>query len=255
AKRLGKSTILTFGGAFSNHIYATASAAQSEGFHSIGIIRGEDADLGNPTLRHSEKMGMDLHFVDRASYRTKNSPGFLKNLRVRFGDFYLVPEGGTNDFAIKGTKEILNDSHSEYSHFCVSIGTGGTLAGLASSLKSHQTLIGFSSLKGEFISKEIDGLLSTYNIQPEGKSQIQTEYHFGGYGKHNNELIKFIHSFYEEFKIPLDPIYTGKMAFGVWDLIGKDHFPPGSKILMIHTGGLQGNVGFTEKTGIELPIL
>lgn len=255
AKRLGKSTILTFGGAFSNHIYATASAAHSEGFHSIGIIRGEDADLGNPTLRHAEKMGMDLHFVDRASYRTKNSSEFLEKLKAQFGDFYLVAEGGTNDFAINGTKEILNESHSEYSHFCVSIGTGGTFAGLASSLKSHQTLIGFSSLKGDFISKEIEALLSTYRIQPEGKLDIQTEYHFGGYGKHNPELIKFIHWFHEEFKIPLDPIYTGKMAFGVWDLIGKDHFPKGSQILLIHTGGLQGNAGFAEKTGIELPIL
>lgn len=255
AKRLGKSTVLSFGGAFSNHIYATASAAHSEGFHSIGIIRGEDADLENPTLRHAQKMGMDLHFVDRESYRNKNSPEFLEFLKSRYGDFYLIPEGGTNEFAIKGTKEILHASHSEFSHFCVPIGTGGTFAGLTAPLKSHQTLIGVSCLKGDFIFKEIEALLLKYSIQTEGKFEIQSGYHFGGYGKHKPELIEFILWFYKEFRIPLDPIYTGKLAFGIWDLIGKNHFPPGSKILLIHTGGLQGNAGFAQKTGIELPIL
>lgn len=255
AKKLGKRTILTFGGAFSNHIYATASAARLEGFQSIGIIRGEDADLENPTLIHAEKMGMNLHLVDRLSYRSKSSSEFLEKLETQFGDFYLIPEGGTNEFAIQGTKEILNDSHDEYSHFVVSIGTGGTFAGLAASIHSQQTLLGFSSLKGDFIKKEIENLLSKYRILPSGKLDIQTEFHFGGYGKFKPELIEFIQWFYEEFKIPLDPIYTGKMFFGVWDLIKKNHFPSGSKILLIHTGGLQGNAGFAEKTGIELPTL
>lgn len=250
-----KRRILTFGGAFSNHIYATAAAAYSEGLPSIGIIRGEDADLNNPTLRHANKMGMDLHLVDRESYRNKTTQEFLEKLKDQFGDFYLIPEGGTNELAIKGTREILSDSHSGYSHICVSIGTGGTFTGLASTLKNHQTLIGFSSLKGDFISTEIENLLSKFRIKPEGKLEIQKGYHFGGYGKHGPELIEFIIWFYEAFKIPLDPIYTGKMAFGIWDLVGKDFFPSGSKILLIHTGGLQGNSGFAEKTGIELPTL
>ncbi|OOG76895.1 1-aminocyclopropane-1-carboxylate deaminase/D-cysteine desulfhydrase [Algoriphagus sp. A40] len=250
-----KRRILTFGGAFSNHIYATAFAAFSAGLSSIGIIRGEDADLNNPTLRHAKKMGMVLQVVDRESYRNKDSPEFLEKLKAQFGQFYLIPEGGTNEFAIYGTKEILNNSHSEYSHICVSIGTGGTFAGLASSLKSHQTLVGFSSLKGDFIKSEIENLLSKFGIKPEGKLEIQTGFHFGGYGKHKPDLIDFMLWFYKEFKIPLDPIYTGKMVFGVWDLIEKDHFPSGSKILLIHTGGLQGNAGFAEKAGIELPTL
>ncbi|MFN3999124.1 1-aminocyclopropane-1-carboxylate deaminase/D-cysteine desulfhydrase [Algoriphagus sp.] len=255
AKRLEEKTLLTFGGAFSNHIYATASAAKLAGFQSIGIIRAEDADKGNPTLAHAQTMGMELHFISRESYRQKNSPEFLKNLKAQFGDFYLIPEGGTNEFAIKGTKEIMSDSYSEFTHICVSIGTGGTFAGLAASIKSHQSLIGFSSLKGEFIHEEISNLLETNKIQTKASHEIRTEYHFGGYGKHKKELINFMGWFYEEFKMPLDPIYTGKMVFGTWDLIEKNHFPPNSKVLLIHTGGLQGNTGFAAKTGIDLPIL
>ncbi|GAA0877644.1 pyridoxal-phosphate dependent enzyme [Algoriphagus jejuensis] len=255
AKTLGKKTILTFGGAFSNHIHATAAAAHAEDLQCIGIIRGEDADLANPTLAYARKMGMKLHFVDRESYRNKNSPQFQEKLRILFDDFYLIPEGGTNELAIAGTKEILDESHSNYTHVAVSIGTGGTFSGLIASLQPQQTLIGCSSLKGEFIRKEMANLFSKYNIHSSGKWEIQTDYHFGGYGKHKPELICFMHWFYSEFHIPLDPIYTGKMAFGIWDLIEKNHFPKGSSILMIHTGGLQGNAGFFKQTGIDLPIL
>ncbi len=255
AKELGKKTVLTFGGAFSNHIHATASAAHAEGLQSIGVIRGQDADSENPTLRHARKMGMRLHLLDRESYRTKNSPEFLEKLRDQFGDFYLIPEGGTNGLAIRGTQEILGEAYSGFSHSCVSIGTGGTFAGLAASLKNHQSLIGFSSLKGEFISGEIETLLATHGIESPRKMEIRKDCHFGGYGKFKPELIGFIRWFYSEFSIPLDPIYTGKMAYGLWDLIGKDHFPKQSRILMVHTGGLQGNAGFAERTGIDLPIL
>jgi len=255
AKKLGKKLILTFGGAFSNHIYATASAARAEGFQSIGIIRGEDGDLTNPTLLHARKTGMKLHFVDRESYRDKNSPRFLEKLRTLFGDFYLIPEGGTNGLAIAGALEILTEVYSSYSHICVSIGTGGTFAGLAGSIQKHQSLIGFSSLKGEFIRKEMDELIVSHRINPQGKSEIRTDFHFGGYGKVKPELIEFMGWFYSTFQIPLEPIYTGKMAFGVWNLIQKDHFPPGAHILMIHTGGLQGNAGFLKQTGIDLPVI
>ncbi len=255
AKKLGKKMILTFGGAFSNHIYATASAALSEGLQSIGIIRGEETHDTNPTLSHAKASGMKLHFVDRESYRRKGSPEFLKSLNAQFGDFYLIPEGGTNALAIQGTKEVLKDSHAEFSQICVSIGTGGTFAGLADSLKTHQKLVGFSSLKGEFIHQEIDDLLKSNQIHPAGSYEIKTAFHFGGYGKHKQELIEFMRWFYQEFNIPLDPIYTGKMTFGIWDLIRRNHFSPESKILLIHTGGLQGNIGFSAKTGISLPIL
>ncbi|WP_232825714.1 1-aminocyclopropane-1-carboxylate deaminase/D-cysteine desulfhydrase [Algoriphagus litoralis] len=255
AKKKGKKTILTFGGAFSNHIYAAASAARQLHFTSIGVIRGEDADRSNPTLTHAKNMGMHLHFVDRNSYRQKNSAAFLENLSTRFGDFYLIPEGGTNELAIQGTAEIVSEAHELYSHICVSIGTGGTFTGIASRIKKHQKLIGFSALKGEFIHQEVENLLAFNRIQVKGAIEIRTEYNFGGYGKHKQEQIEFMKWFYNAFKIPLDPIYTGKMMFGVWDLIQKEHFPSGSNVLLIHTGGLQGNAGFAAQTGIHLPIL
>ncbi|RIW16159.1 1-aminocyclopropane-1-carboxylate deaminase/D-cysteine desulfhydrase [Algoriphagus lacus] len=255
AKKQGKRTLLTFGGAFSNHIYATASAAQSAGFRSIGVIRGEDADEYNPTMLHAKEMGMELNFIDRETYRQKNTPEFLEKLKIQFGDFYLIPEGGTNELAVRGTEEILEKSHFTFTDICVSIGTGGTFAGLASSIQEHQRLVGFSSLKGEFIIQEMEKMLTGFGIQSRGKLEINTDFHFGGYGKFKPELIDFMIWFHREFKIPLDPVYTGKMAFGVWNLIGENHFLPGSKILMIHTGGLQGNLGFKEKTGIKLPTL
>ncbi|GAB3231046.1 pyridoxal-phosphate dependent enzyme [Algoriphagus aestuariicola] len=253
AKESGKKTILTFGGAFSNHIFATASAAHAAGLPSIGVIRGQDADLGNPTLRHAKEMGMVLRLVDRESYRNKDSPEFLDKLKEEFGDFYLIPEGGTNELAIAGTKEILGKETAGFSHICVSIGTGGTFAGLAATIKNHQNLLGFSSLKGDFIYRQISEMLAKYEIKPKGSHAVHAEYHFGGYGKTKPELIGFLQWFHSEFGIPLDPIYTGKLAFALWDLIGKDHFAKQSRILMIHTGGLQGNEGFSEKTGIILP--
>lgn len=253
ARKVGKDTLLTFGGAYSNHIFATAEAAKAEGFQSIGIIRGERTDPLNPTLFHAESLGMKLHFVDRKTYRIKTESNFINQLKDLFGDFYLIPEGGTNELAIKGTREIIGENESQFSHFAVSIGTGGTFAGLAASISSTQKLIGFSSLKGEFIHLEIEKLLSNHQIFSEGNYQVNSEYHFGGYGKYTQELVEFIREFYENFGIALDPIYTGKMAFGIWDLIKKDVFEPQSKILMIHTGGLQGNIGFAERTGIKLP--
>lgn len=254
-RKQGKNTLLTFGGAFSNHIYATAAAAHSAGLRSIGVIRGQELEAKNPTLSFAKKMGMQLHFVDRERYRIKHSPEFERDLIHRFGDFYLIPEGGTNPLAIRGTREILDESHAEYSHVCVSIGTGGTFAGLAGTIGPHQQLIGFSSLKGEFILREVSDLMLSLGVNSLGKLEIKTDYHFGGYGKYKAELIEFMNWFYSEFQVPLDPIYTGKMALGVFDLVRKNHFPKGSKILMIHTGGLQGNAGFQEKTGIFLPIL
>lgn len=255
ARKEGKDTLLTFGGAYSNHIFATAQAAKTEGFQSIGIIRGERTELLNPTLTHAESSGMKLHFVDRETYRKKSDPGFINELSDLFGGFYLIPEGGTNELAIKGTREIIGEDESQFSHFAVSIGTGGTFAGLAASISSTQKIIGFSSLKGEFIHSEMEMLLSDHQIFSGGSYQINSENHFGGYAKYTQELIAFIREFYENFGIALDPIYTGKMAFGIWDLIKKDFFLPQSNILMIHTGGLQGNIGFAERTGIRLPSL
>jgi 1-aminocyclopropane-1-carboxylate deaminase/D-cysteine desulfhydrase-like pyridoxal-dependent ACC family enzyme len=247
--------VLTFGGAYSNHIYATAAAAKEEGLASIGIIRGELLDAQNPTLAFARAAGMTLLGISREHYREKNQAEFLENLRKQFGDFYLIPEGGTNAVAIQGTREILTARHSEFSHILTPIGTGGTFAGIAASLLPHQQLLGISALKGEGIREEMTDLLNVEGIQSPGILEVFTQYHQGGYAKWTTKLIDFIHWFWDAFGIPLDPIYTGKMAFACWDLVEKNYFPPGSRILLIHTGGLQGNEGFTQRTGIALPSL
>ena len=247
--------VLTFGGAYSNHIYATAAAAKEVGLASIGIIRGELLDAQNPTLVFARAAGMNLLGISREHYREKPQAEFHENLRMQFGDFYLIPEGGTNALAIQGTREILTGSHSEFSHVLTPIGTGGTFAGIAASLLPHQKLLGISALKGEGIREELTDLLNAEGIQSKGSLEILTQYHQGGYAKWTTELIDFIHWFWDAFGIPLDPIYTGKMAFACWDLLQKNYFPPGSRILLIHTGGLQGNRGFTQRTGIALPSL
>ena len=247
--------VLTFGGAYSNHIYATAAAAKEVGLASVGIIRGELLDAANPTLDFARSAGMTLLGITREQYRQKTQGNFLESLRQQFGDFYLIPEGGTNALAILGTRKILTASHSDFSHLLTPIGTGGTFAGLAASILPHQQLLGISALKGEGIRAELMDLLATHRLHTAGILEVLTQYHQGGYAKWTPELIDFIHWFWNEFGIPLDPIYTGKMAFACWDLIQKNHFPTGSRILLIHTGGLQGNLGFTQRTGISLPSL
>ena len=245
--------VLTFGGAYSNHIYATAAAAKLLGLQSIGIIRGEVSDEKNPTLKAVKDAGMVLKGISRVLYRDKTNPEYLDQLRQELGEFYLIPEGGTNALAIQGTTEILSHTAAHFSHLATPIGTGGTFAGLANSILPQQELLGISALKGEGIQEEMKQLLQTHGIHPKGSISIWTQYHHGGYAKWTSELIEFIHWFWEFFSIPLDPIYTGKMAFACWDLLQKKYFNPGSRVLLIHTGGLQGNLGFTQRTGIELP--
>ena len=241
AKRLGHTTLLTFGGAFSNHILAVAGAGAEFGFKTIGIIRGEELEskiAENPTLAKAQELGMQFHFVTRTAYRDKEEKMFVKHLHELFGNFYMIPEGGTNELAIKGCEEILTDTDKVYfTHVACAVGTGGTISGLINSSGQNQQIIGFSSLKGAFLSDVIRNFVVKTNWN------INDSYHFGGYGKVNDELIQFLNSFYSQTNIPLDPVYTGKMVFGVLDLIAKAYFPSNSKILMIHTGGLQGIKG------------
>ena len=241
AKRKNKKTLLTFGGAFSNHILAVAGAGAEFGFNTIGVIRGEELENNindNPTLSQAKDFGMQFHFISRDLYREKETQSFILQLQEKFGDFYLLPEGGTNFLAIKGCEEILTvEDKTFFTHVVCSTGTGGTFSGLVNSSTENQQLIGFSSLKGAFLSDVIRNFVTKSNWI------INDDYHFGGYGKVNCELIQFINAFYEQTKIPLDPIYTGKMVYGVMDLIEKDFFPPNAKILMIHSGGLQGVKG------------
>ena len=241
AKKLGHTTLLTFGGAFSNHILAVAGAGAEFGFKTIGIIRGEELEnkiAENPTLAKAQELGMQFYFVTRTAYRDKEEKMFVNHLQEMFGDFYLIPEGGTNELAIKGCEEILTDTDKAYfTHVVCAVGTGGTISGLINSSGQNQQIIGFSSLKGAFLSDVIRNFVVKTNWN------INDSYHFGGYGKVNDELIQFLNSFYSQTNIPLDPVYTGKMVFGVLDLIAKAYFPSNSKILMIHTGGLQGIKG------------
>ena len=243
AKKQMKDTLLTFGGAYSNHIAATAAAGKEYGFKTIGIIRGDELAsppaplLGergevplNNTLRFAKECGMKLYFVSRAEYRKKDSPAFLTRILELPNNFYLLPEGGTNDIAIKGCAEILSLIDISFDYVCCPVGTGGTLAGVISSLKGDQKAIGFSVLKGVEFSALTSKIFETF--------EIRADYHFGGYAKHTPELLNFIAEFEKQNNIPLEHVYTGKMMFGIYDLIKKEHFAKGATVVAIHTGGL-----------------
>jgi 1-aminocyclopropane-1-carboxylate deaminase len=230
---LKQDTVLTFGGAFSNHIYATAAACRHKGLKSIGVIRGEASALSNATLSEAVQMGMQLHFVSREEYKMKATTSFLAKLKNRFGDFYLVPEGGNNELGIKGCMEILDEDMNHDYIFCA-CGTGTTFKGVSEKIKSHQQLIGITVLKGGVLQP---GMLN--------------DYHFGGYAKHTTELLEFKSAFEAEFKILLDYVYTTKLIYAVFDLVKKDKFEKGTKILVIHSGGLQGNKGYEKRYNLN----
>ena len=243
AKKLNHTTIITFGGAYSNHIAATAFACKEAGLKSIGIIRGEELESKiqqNPTLQFAQSCGMTFEFISRDEYQNKTNADFLSHLTSKYGNHYVLPEGGSNSLAVKGCEEILTLDDTEFDYICCAVGTGGTIAGLINSAKPHQKIIGFPALKGDFLSNDIRKFATNTNWK------LICDYHFGGYANVNQTLISFMNEFYIDYQIPLDPIYTSKMVFGVLDLIEKKYFPENSKILMIHTGGLQGNKGMNQ---------
>ncbi len=247
AREQKMNTLLTFGGAYSNHIAAVAAAGKIFGFKTIGIIRGEELakDLPktffqNPTLKYAASQGMGLKFISRPEYREKDSPGFIETLSRDFGDFYLLPEGGTNSLAIKGCEEILNEKDAGFDIVCCAVGTGGTIAGIINSTRESQQVLGFPALKGDFLKKDISKFTARDNWS------LENAYHFGGYGKISAQLVAFINDFQKKYHIPLDPVYTGKMFFGIFDLIQSSAFAQNSRILAIHTGGLQGNAGMNK---------
>lgn len=241
------STILTFGGAYSNHIAATAFAAKQKGYKSIGIIRGEDIFPLNDTLSFAKEHGMELHYISREEYQQKDTDSFITSLQKKLGSFYVLPEGGTNKFAIKGASEIL-DKNDTQNYICTAIGTGGTISGIINSTSQNQKVLGFPALKG---SEELEKDIRSWSNKQNWK--LITDYHFGGYAKISEDLIQFIMDFHHTKNIPLDAIYTGKMMFGIFDLIKSDFFPKGSSILAIHTGGLQGNQGMNQRFNLNLP--
>lgn len=243
AKQIPKEKLLTFGGAYSNHIAAVAAAGKESGFSTIGVIRGGELaeQERNHTLRFAESCGMYLHFVSREEYRLKESTAFRKRLQERFGAFYLIPEGGTNTLAVKGCEEILSKEDTSFDIICVPVGTGGTMAGIVNTTKPRQKVIGFSALKGNFLNTEIQKWTSRTNWE------ITDAYCLGGYAKINKELIHFINTFKKHTEIPLDPVYTGKMLYGISQRIKTKTISKNSRILAIHTGGLQGIAGMNNK--------
>ncbi len=272
----GLKKVVTLGGAFSNHIHATAAAGQLFGFETIGLIRGERSPNLSPTLRFAEECGMILHFVNRTDYRDRNL--IINELNTKFKDFYYLPEGGTNNLALRGTAEIMSEIDSQLDdekhthenpngvatrYIGVPCGTGGTVAGIIAGAKDPTQVLGFSVLKGDFLQKDVTHLLqnaqnaaytegslfsSNFSKTPQNWS-INTDFHCGGYARFTPELIKFINNFKEKHDIPLDPIYTGKMLLGIYKLIETGFFPQNATLIAVHTGGLQGIEGFNQRFG------
>lgn len=237
--------LLTFGGAFSNHIAATAAACRINEIPSVGIIRGEElTSESNHTLQKATADGMQLRFVSRKIYSIfRDNPDLL---RSEYPQHFIVPEGGTNEFAVKGVSEIWLELDVQYDYMICPFGTGGTMAGLLSGRKETK-VIGVSALKGGFANEELQTLLRRFQIH-NPHFEIWDDYHFGGYGRASSELLGFMDSLEKKLNIPLEPVYTAKMFFGVYDKIQENYFPENSKILILHSGGLQGNAGFSVKT-------
>lgn len=243
--------ILTFGGAYSNHIEAVSVAGNLFNIKTYGIIRGDELATKslNATLARAHLNGMKLFFVSREDYKKKNDIEVLKKYVPNLHELYILPEGGTNSLAVKGCEEILKESDKQFDYVCSSVGTGGTITGLINSTDENQKVIGFSALKGDFLNDTIKGLTNKNNWE------INSEYHFNGYAKITSELIAFINQFKKDFNIQLDPIYTGKMMFGIMDMIKNNKFKKNTSILAIHTGGLQSIDGMNielKKKGMPL---
>ena len=245
AQQQGHNTLLSFGGAWSNHIHALSAAGKLFGFRTIGVIRGELEENLTPCLQEAVDNGMTLLGISRALYRDKNKPEMIAKLHDELGGFFVIPEGGANGEGVKGCAEMLDVEHiNEFDTVCLACGTGTTLAGLLTSTK--QKTLGFQVLKGQgYLKQEVDKIISQFALQALGTWSINENYHFGGYARSKPELLRFITKFQGVTGIPLEPVYSGKMLFGIYDLIQQGHFSPGTKILAVHGGGLQGQRGFT----------
>lgn len=242
--------VITFGGAFSNHIHATAALCHAYGIKSAAIIRGEETSKSNPTLQFCLDKGMELHFVSRADYREKTGSASIRQILTGYSDALIIPEGGSNSLALRGINEIWEELSAQMTvlpgFLFASAGTGTTLAGLLTDLPANGRLLGFSSLKSDHLRDEIIALSENKNAD---RFTFFTDYHMGGYAKTNPALMAFITSFENETGIPIDPVYNGKALFGFFDLVQKDYFPRGSNIVWLHTGGLQGKSGHEYLSG------
>jgi 1-aminocyclopropane-1-carboxylate deaminase len=251
AKRRNAKAILTFGGAFSNHVYATAAACKAFNMPCIGLIRGEEADSNNSTLSKVKVFGMQLDFLSRLDYAEKDTELFEYELHEKYGNIYIVPEGGANFFGINGCMEILKGIQNHYDTIIVSCGTATTLTGIILSAQPHQKIIGFVPIKGgaylyETIQYNLNNFLGSKEAAEELMKNVSLidDYHFGGFAKVNEALRQSKHKLEQIFGFELDYVYTAKMFHGLFDKIEKGEIQSHQKILAIHTGGLQGNKGF-----------
>ncbi len=236
----GHSTLLSFGGAYSNHIRAVAAAGRACGFSTIGIIRGEEHLPLNWSLTYAAQQGMRLEYLDRTTYRSKHTPAVVDGLHERFGDFYLLPEGGSNALAVRGCAPIADEIDEDFDAICCACGTGGTLAGLAAGLAPTQEAIGFSVLKGgDFLTEEVRRFQEEAGVVTDNWS-IETGYHFGGFAKHPPGLAAFIEEFHARHGVLLERIYVAKMLAGVYDLVARGRFRRGSTVVALITGPAEG---------------
>ncbi|WP_118972355.1 1-aminocyclopropane-1-carboxylate deaminase/D-cysteine desulfhydrase [Taibaiella koreensis] len=239
AREAGAMRLLTFGGAYSNHLLATAAAAHHLGWESIGMVRGLHArEALTGTLQECAALGMELVFLSREEYNEKESPRFLDILRSRYPQTWIIPEGGNNEAGTKGAGSITRYLPADSTHIAVAIGTGTTFAGIRATLDARIAMLGFPVMKGGAYLEAIlkDRIPSTQN-----NWSLCDAYHFGGFGRHTEALLSFMNDFYERHRIPLDFVYTGKMMCGIFEMIEAGSLPPGSHVIAIHTGGLQGN--------------
>ena len=238
AKKENKNTIITFGGAFSNHIAATAASSKLGGFKSIGIIRGEETSVLNPTLSFAKQNNMELLFVSRDEYSQKSDSGYLQRLKYMYPEAYIIPEGGNNSLGQKGCEEILTPEMFMYKNIYCAHGTGTTYRGISKSLLPHQKLNVVNVLKFEAITNE-------------PQTTMLNNYHFGGYAKHTNELLEFKSWLEARYSIQLDYVYTSKLFYAAFDLMKQEKLEKNDPILIIHCGGLQGNKGYEERYNLN----
>ena len=239
-KEVSERKIITFGGAFSNHIAAAAALGNEFGIKTLGVIRGnelEDSWQENPTLFSAHQNGMSFRFVTRETYRYKEK--MMKELQTEFPESLVVPEGGTNENAVEGIQYMLTDETNDFDYICSAVGTGGTVSGLSKFAQPHQKIIGFKAVKDNSLENRIKNLSKKDNFTLVDASD-------GGFGKITDENVRFINEFYQYFGIVLEPVYTGKMLRKIFEMIADNYFPANSKILAFHTGGLQGIVGANE---------
>jgi 1-aminocyclopropane-1-carboxylate deaminase len=255
AKQSNATGIITFGGAFSNHLAATAFAAAREQIPFVACVRGLEDGISNPTLEFLQACGASLLPLTRTEYAQKNDPDFLAALRTKFPGYAIIPEGGANLNGVRGCMEILKEVNEDFDVIAAPLGTATTFSGLVLSGSEHASFLGFPAVKGgnyltadvnNFIEQAQENDLVPPTFQPP-EWRLETDYHFGGFGKVTPQFIDFMNQFYRETGVPLDPIYTAKMMFGLVDLTQKGAFTRGTRLLSIHTGGLQGIFGMNQR--------